>query len=117
MSDYDLSLPPLGSSLGRKPRLSLGDYQLQLDPEIRALMADLRSGRITPKLRETWLNPDWDALDRHAPNTSPQVSAHMQSGPVAEPIGVFAGRSASQAVESRVGPVRCERPTHATGGR
>jgi hypothetical protein len=70
MSDYDLSLPPLGSSLGRKPRLSLGDYQLQLDPEIRALMADLRSGRITPKLRETWLNPDWDALDRHAPNKS-----------------------------------------------
>ncbi|MEL6523646.1 MAG: hypothetical protein AAFQ66_21910 [Pseudomonadota bacterium] len=57
MSDFQLRTPEL--SFRQPNRLSLGDYQLRLDPTLQAEIEALRSGPPSPQLRQLILRPNW----------------------------------------------------------
>ena len=77
MSDFQLTLPSFGY---QRPALSLGDFQLQLDPKIAAEIRAIHTnavpqpsrtpspnpGMAFPQLRNYWLQPDWAALQQSA---------------------------------------------------
>lgn len=70
MGDLQLSVPELGSSLGQRPSLSLGDFQLELSPESRSFLFGAPGSTAPPDFRRAWFNPDWSLLDRSTTGTS-----------------------------------------------
>ncbi len=80
MSDFNLQWRP--------QRLSLGDFQLRLDPDIAADIRRLQFESASARLRSLILNPDWSSLQqsdlelmlRQAP-ASPQPAVPRGRGP------------------------------------
>lgn len=91
MSDFQLTVPELGSSLRRTNGLSLGDFSLRLSPENQRIAEDLRAARISPALRRAWFNPDWYALDRNASNAPMAGGQCSWSAPGSGPATPRAG--------------------------
>lgn len=91
MSDFQLTVPELGSSLRRPRGLSLGNFNLQLSPEFQSIAEDLRAARISPALRRVWFNPDWYVLDRNASNVPVVGGQCSWSAPGAGPATPRAG--------------------------
>ena len=57
MGEFDLSMPRPVS------RYSLGNFQLRLDPQIKAAIQALRTQPPSPVLRSLFVRPNWAALD------------------------------------------------------
>lgn len=77
MSDFQLRMPSFQVPGARQP--SLGNYQLQLDPELMAQFRAMAAGQPAPRLRHLFLHPNWqqmrqDELNRllRQPPPSPQ---------------------------------------------
>ncbi|MEW8228287.1 MAG: hypothetical protein AB2748_21355, partial [Candidatus Thiodiazotropha endolucinida] len=60
MGDYTLG--------ARRSRFNLGNYQLRLDPEIEAQMAQMRAGSLPPRIQRLFLQPNWRSFDRNLLN-------------------------------------------------
>ena len=58
MGEFNLSLP------GHRHRFSLGNYQLQLDPQIEAAILALQNQPPRPVLRNLFLHPNWAAMQQ-----------------------------------------------------
>ena len=91
MGDFDL-----GASASR---FSLGDFRLQLDPEIEAQMRLAAAGQAAPRLRQFFVSPDWssfgqsqlDAMLRTAPATPAPAPAAGPATPRPGQIGDLMG--------------------------
>ncbi|MES9896230.1 MAG: hypothetical protein ABW141_15175 [Candidatus Thiodiazotropha endolucinida] len=60
MGDYTLG--------ARGSRFNLGNYQLRLDPEIEAQMAQMRAGTLPLRIQRLFLQPNWRNFDRNLLN-------------------------------------------------